>query len=50
MFEIAVLGLYSENVLKCAGKIINILKLYSSQLDIKLADKFEHTSDYLFPG
>ena len=39
-----------HNVLKYAGKIINILKFYSPQLDINLADRFEHTSDYLFPG
>ena len=39
-----------HNVLKYAGKIINILKFYSQQLDINLADRFEHTSDYLFPG
>ena len=37
-------------VLKYAGKIINILKFYSPQLDVNLADRFEHTSDYLFPG
>ena len=35
---------------KYAGKIINILKVYSPQSDINLADRFEHTSDYLFPG
>ena len=29
-------------VLKYAGKIINIFKLYSPQLDINLADRFEH--------
>ena len=34
-----------HNVLKYAGKIINILKFYSPQLDINLADRFEHTSD-----
>ena len=39
-----------HNVLKYAGKIINILKLYSPQLDVNLADRFEHTSDYLFPS
>ena len=39
-----------HNVLKYAGKIINILKFYSPQLDINLADRFEHTSDNLFPG
>ena len=39
-----------HNVLKYAGKNINILKFYSPQLDINLADRFEHTSDYLFPG
>ena len=54
------LTLYSEtnsphvvivhNVLKYAGKIKNILKFYSPQLDINLADRFEHISDYLFPG
>ena len=38
------------NVLKYAGKILNILKFYSPQLDINLADRFEHTYDYLFPG
>ena len=32
-----------HNVLKYAGKIINILKFYSTQLDINLADRFEHT-------
>ena len=37
-------------VLKNAGKIINVLKLYSPQLDVNLADRFEHISDYLFPG
>ena len=31
-----------HTVLKYAGKIINILKLYSPQLDINLADRFEH--------
>ena len=39
-----------HNVLKYACKSINILKLYSPQLDINLADRFELTSDYLFPG
>ena len=39
-----------HNVLKYAGKIINILKLYSPQLDINLADRIEGTSDYSFPG
>ena len=37
-------------VLNYAGKIINVLKLYSPQLDINLADRFEYISDYLFPG
>ena len=37
-------------VLKYAGKIINVFKLYSPQLDINLTDRFEHISDYLFPG
>ena len=39
-----------HNVLKYASKIINILTFYSPQSDINLADRFEHTSDYLFPG
>ena len=39
-----------HNVLKYASKIINILKFYSPQLDINLADRFERTSDYLFAG
>ena len=39
-----------HNVLKYTGKIINILNSYSLQLDKNLADRFEHTSDYLFPG
>ena len=39
-----------HNVLKYAGKIINIFKFYSPQLDINLADRFEQTSDYLFLG
>ena len=39
-----------HNVLKYSGKIINILKFYSPQLDINLADRFEYTSDYLFLG
>ena len=39
-----------HNVLKYAGKIINILKFYSPQLDMNIADRFEHTSDYLLPG
>ena len=39
-----------HDVLKYAGKIINILKFYTPQLDINLADRFKHTSDYLFPG
>ena len=39
-----------HNVLKHAGKIINISKFYSPQLDINFADRFLHTSDYLFPG
>ena len=39
-----------HNVLKYAGKIKNILKFYSPQSDINLVDRFEHTSDYLFPG
>ena len=37
-------------LLKYAGKIINVLKLYSPQLDINLADRFEHIPDHLFPG
>ena len=36
--------------LKYVGKILNVLKLYSPRLDINLADRFEHISDYLFPG
>ena len=39
-----------HNVSKYAGKIMNILRFYSPQLDINLADRFEDTSDYLFPG
>ena len=39
-----------QNVLKYASKIINIWKFYSPQLDTNLADKFEHISEYLFPG
>ena len=39
-----------HNVLKYAGKILHILKFYSPELDINLAERFEHTSDYLFLG
>ena len=35
-----------HNVLKYAGKIINSLKFYSPQLDIKLADRFGHMITY----
>ena len=43
-------GVILHNVLKYADKIINILKFYSLKLDVNLADRFEYTSGYLFPG
>ena len=40
-----------HNVLKYAGKIINILKLYSPQLDINLADTVvPRYNDHLYNG